>query len=292
MKKSRMLFPVVLYCLVLSFVPSCSGDKDVVSNVKQVSSSMLLKQVDKIDKKNIVFDLTGVLFHLSKSFVLNEIGILRLLWYSIRHFKNPFNFFDRCIDFLCEVSPPPNDPNYKFNYKGRLWPEFLNDFMIGKKTSEEILSEIEKALPVCEQNNFFVSSLERSMIETVIKNLFSPKAAVEKSLIPIDGGINVLKAFRDKVDEHGQRKHKLYLLSNFDHETFALLLEKHPTVFDLFDEKLISAQVGFSKPSPGIYESFFSKYKVAPKDCFFIDDQADNIEAAQQFGMDGVQFKK
>ena len=53
---------------------------------------------------------------------------------------------------------------------------------------------------------------------------------------------------------------------------------------------MISADVGCLKPENKMYEMFFKKFNLNPKECFFIDDQKENVDAAQKFGMRGFTF--
>ena len=92
------------------------------------------------------------------------------------------------------------------------------------------------------------------------------------------------------------RSNKLFILSNWDAESFDIFL-KTPNaqeVLTYFERKniCISADVGYIKPQPEMYEYFLSLHNLNPKTCFFIDDQEENIAAANTFGIEGMQFKE
>jgi len=59
---------------------------------------------------------------------------------------------------------------------------------------------------------------------------------------------------------------------------------------DAFDEMVISAEVGLMKPDPRIYHLALQKTGVAPAAAVFLDDFAENIEAARAVGMYAIQF--
>ncbi len=82
--------------------------------------------------------------------------------------------------------------------------------------------------------------------------------------------------------------HKIYGLSNWDPESFVLLKEKHPHLFDLFDGIIISGQVKANKPHAPIYHALLQKYQLDPQQCWFIDDQKENVAAAQKLGINAV----
>ena len=59
---------------------------------------------------------------------------------------------------------------------------------------------------------------------------------------------------------------------------------------DLFDEVVDSSHVGMRKPERGIYELTCSRMGIAPDEAVFVDDNADNIAAAREYGMEVVHF--
>jgi putative hydrolase of the HAD superfamily len=57
---------------------------------------------------------------------------------------------------------------------------------------------------------------------------------------------------------------------------------------ELFDETVISGEVGMRKPEPEIYRLVAERLGVAPEECVFVDDIAANIKGAVAVGMVGV----
>lgn len=60
---------------------------------------------------------------------------------------------------------------------------------------------------------------------------------------------------------------------------------------DAFDFMTISAEVGWAKPDPRIYEFALDKLGVKAAESIFIDDVILNIQAANQLGMHGIWFR-
>jgi putative hydrolase of the HAD superfamily len=60
---------------------------------------------------------------------------------------------------------------------------------------------------------------------------------------------------------------------------------------DVFDEMVISSEIGVAKPNARIYRQALDKLNVRPEESVFVDDMPANIEAAQALGMRGVAFK-
>ena len=59
---------------------------------------------------------------------------------------------------------------------------------------------------------------------------------------------------------------------------------------ELFDDMVISAEIGFAKPDPRIYNAALQNLMVKPEESVFIDDMLRNVEAARKIGMYAVQF--
>lgn len=57
-----------------------------------------------------------------------------------------------------------------------------------------------------------------------------------------------------------------------------------------FDGILFSAREKCIKPQKEIYERLFKQFSLKPEECFFIDDQAVNIQGARDCGMDGYVY--
>lgn len=62
-------------------------------------------------------------------------------------------------------------------------------------------------------------------------------------------------------------------------------------IAEAFDDIVISAEVGISKPDPGIYKLAVQRLGVLPEEAVFVDDFPHNIGAAQEAGLVGILFK-
>lgn len=59
---------------------------------------------------------------------------------------------------------------------------------------------------------------------------------------------------------------------------------------ELFDEVVVSGEVGWDKPAPEIYTMTVEKLGVSPEECLFIDDVPSFTEAAAGIGMKTVTY--
>ncbi len=79
------------------------------------------------------------------------------------------------------------------------------------------------------------------------------------------------------------------LLSNVDNRYVNLI--RNFGFYEPFDPCLLSCEIGLEKPDPKIYELLLEKLPYSPEEIVFIDDKAENIEAARAFGIDGIVFE-
>ncbi|MDX2775794.1 HAD-IA family hydrolase [Streptomyces caniscabiei] len=58
----------------------------------------------------------------------------------------------------------------------------------------------------------------------------------------------------------------------------------------LFDQIVISSEVGYAKPDPGIFTIALDRLGVRPRDTVFIDDNSTHTSVAETLGIRGIQF--
>lgn len=58
----------------------------------------------------------------------------------------------------------------------------------------------------------------------------------------------------------------------------------------IFDEVILSCDVGLRKPDSAIFELTANKLGVNPDECVMIDDVLENVDASERVGMDGILF--
>jgi len=83
--------------------------------------------------------------------------------------------------------------------------------------------------------------------------------------------------------------YKTGLLSNVGAQTFEKFFGPSQQK-ELFDQVVLSYDVGIAKPDVAIFELISQKLGVEPSECVMIDDTPLNIEAAINAGMQGVRF--
>ena len=79
------------------------------------------------------------------------------------------------------------------------------------------------------------------------------------------------------------------LLSNASMAIIKPLLRDH-NLTELFDEVVVSSEVGHIKPAPEIFEIMLERLGVAANEAIFIDDSQSNIDGAAAIGIVGLVF--
>ena len=99
----------------------------------------------------------------------------------------------------------------------------------------------------------------------------------------IPGSVAILRRLK-------QAGYPLFGLTNYSAEKFGL--DRRPyDFFDLFDDMIVSGEVGVCKPDPAIFELLLAKIGRPAQECLFIDDVFRNVEGARRLGINAVQFQ-
>jgi len=84
-------------------------------------------------------------------------------------------------------------------------------------------------------------------------------------------------------------EHPVYGLTNWSMETFPKARRRFP-VLQLIDRYVVSGDVRLVKPDPRIFRLLLERYGLRAEETLFIDDNGDNVAAAQRLGIRGIVF--
>ena len=84
--------------------------------------------------------------------------------------------------------------------------------------------------------------------------------------------------------------HRLYALTNWSEEAFPVARQRYDFL-NHFEGIVVSGEEKTRKPYPKIYEIILERYQIEPQKSIFIDDNFDNVMAAQKIGINSIQFK-
>jgi 2-haloacid dehalogenase len=81
-----------------------------------------------------------------------------------------------------------------------------------------------------------------------------------------------------------------YALTNWSAETFPPQRDRFPFL-SWFDGIVVSGEEGVIKPDPRIFRVLLDRYRIAPEEAVFIDDNPANAAAAAALGIHGIHFR-
>lgn len=100
-------------------------------------------------------------------------------------------------------------------------------------------------------------------------------------------------AITDTVDLlheiRGKNKYRLLALTNWSDETFPVALERFHFL-QWFEGIVVSGKEKTRKPQLDIYKILLDRYNVVAEEAIFIDDNGDNVRAAEEVGIAGLHF--
>ncbi|MEI8350202.1 MAG: HAD-IA family hydrolase [Candidatus Omnitrophota bacterium] len=137
--------------------------------------------------------------------------------------------------------------------------------------------------------NNFATDFEKGLVATddfyrKFKNKFASRITYEEF---VDIWCEIFTPKPDIISLVGRLRlcYPVYLISNINELHFNHLYAKHPEVFSLFDDLLLSFRLKSLKPEKEIYEALQKKCGCAYSDIVYIDDREDLIREAKQLGL-------
>lgn len=234
--------------------------------------------------KTVLWDVGGVLFQPNTlAIVTDVIGIKDPATYyisSLCYGTFPRGLQAQTYDLMYQkwgYQQVPEHLKIRDN-KGQELPQIMADWLNGTKTSYEISQEIRLLFTNLDQAGYFFNAAHKRTLESIALMMFNPQQ-LALSLKPIPQWCALLRASIQAGNNN-------IIISNFDRDTFECLFNSPngKIVFAGIDRTncVISAECGMSKPNHGIFEYALQKYNLNPEECIFIDDQWENIQAAQE----------
>ncbi|MFG6383175.1 MAG: HAD family phosphatase [Lachnospiraceae bacterium] len=148
--------------------------------------------------------------------------------------------------------------------KATVLSELWNEFDRSKMSDEDILKGFLEKAPDCQEEIMrFWNNLGNSIKQ-----------------------YDYTKAWISSLQEKG---YGIYLLSNYPRRLYSQSIEELDFV-ETVDGAVFSYEVQATKPEPEIYKALLRKYQLNPTECVFLDDNRNNIIAANQLGMATIHF--
>jgi len=219
------------------------------------------------------FDLGGVLLETNEQTFAQELGEADLATYHQLTGKGRTHLWYLLYQVLKRMGYENETTSGASDPSGNRTPGLACAWMCGTRSCRELRHLI---CPEIEQHpEWFSSDLEQTLLHRFVNLIFNPKRFARiQQLQP--GARSIIRWCK-------KRGHRVVVLSNWCRASFDYMLQQHRNFFDLFDEIIISGRIRMMKPDPRIFHHL-TRY-VPVTSCIFIDNQRENIDAAQKLGI-------
>lgn len=223
----------------------------------------------------VVFDLGQVLFKADRREAMRCLASTREFFDCIFNFgriQRVFYDHARSLPATREArSIYATSPLY--DDKGNKLPPIMIDLMIGNIDAKTLYKNIENMVGCSSYDKRLALIVARMLLSENLSTILKPSVEM----------FALVRACK----ENGN---KVIVLSNLDKDVIALLKQKHPILFSLFDEVVVSGEVHMAKPCKNIYTYVEKLMQADPQDLLLIDDQKENCDAAETAGWSVFKF--
>lgn len=268
---------------------------------------MGLEIVDRKPPKVIIWDVGGVLtkspsicYHIGNLRASQIASTVSYMWEKRTAGLKTLvrgRFFEmlEAVYNLVEKESQQNPDLQKFLYTAErtrtadniFMPHLLCSYQSGQCTAHEMRQLIDSKMEHL-RAHFFSSAAEESILQASATTAFTPEKYAP-SETPRDDTVSLMATIAT-LTTNGKKRFIQAALSNWDRESFALLKQLHPELFINFDCCFASGEEGLLKPNESAFRNVLKKLNVQTCDCIFIDDQNENIEAAERCGIRSHRF--
>lgn len=244
--------------------------------------------------KNIIWDLGYTLIKPNKIYIAKKMGLGNSIDMYTKFGRESKNLIeDSLFDLLREENENVGSDIY--------WPHAPSGDVLPKKYCDWLkgdfsCNEIKKlALKRCTEYKNFAGKSHKILLQKAIEWMFDAKTFAQ-CMRPIRGTVKIVEECANIKDKNGKPVHSLYILSNWDPESFKFFCQnnKNKCIFKHFKPEniFISGKMHDLKPRPSIFKTLLKETNLDPKDCIFIDDQEENLKTAKELGFTVILVKK
>ncbi len=237
---------------------------------------------------NVIWDLSGTLFKPDGTVwptpERKNFGLLLYLWGGTHQLSDAGKI---ALEILNTITPQQIHPQEELIRlsNGTLVPGIVCDWLAARISSQQAAHQTMIA---------YKKAISRSelaypeQVEKLLQRVFDYQA-LASCMRPIQSAIEIVEqCYKSESVE-------LYILSNWDPESFQVLvnLPQGKRALDYFKPEniVISGTAGILKPHHEIFEYFIHKYSLDPQMSILIDNQQENLDMAEKYGMLSLLFK-
>ena len=285
-----MIIKRFLLSVMVLLVPGLSFGMERIATPETIATT---------EQKAIICDLGGIFFDVSYALpVAQRVGVGNFLSYMFWDWKAPWKIKNKVFAVL-NTFPVTCEKDFKptCDTSGKVIPLPICLFQAGRYTFAQIMAMKTEALNKLDTQKmddgkpFFVSSVEREIIEKTIEGMFDPQLRSDNTYT-YPKGIELLKELASLKNADGSKKYKIIALSNWDRESFPAVQKRFEKEFFYFDDVIISGNINTLKPNDQAFDVVLQKHRLTKENCIFLDDQKENIDAGNAYGIKSVIVEK
>lgn len=175
---------------------------------------------------------------------------------------------------------------------GKVLVYFEPDWIMNKLGfTEETKAVLRKAMfedPLWNEVDRGVLTTEE-LVAAFTKNAPEYEKEIRETYLHVGDSIELLPHAVEWTASLKERGYHLYVISNYGEYTLEQTKEKMDFL-KYMDGAIFSYQYQIIKPDARIYEQLLKNYDLKAQECVFIDDKAENVEAAKAVGYQGIVF--
>ena len=176
---------------------------------------------------------------------------------------------------------------------GKVLVEYDPDGMMKKLGfDEETLQTVNQAVfqnELWNESDRGVLSPEE-LLEAFIANNPAYEKEIRQVIDAVGDTISLMPYTVEWVKGLKERGYHLYILSNYAEYTYEKTSHKMEFL-PYMDGVVFSYRCKLIKPEKEIYEYICETYGLKPEESVFLDDREDNVQAARNMGMNGIEFE-
>lgn len=271
MKNSNIISLIMLFALLGAYTQGLNFNPFTLFGLYEDAIKAVIMPPKKSEIKHIIFDLDGVLFTTSKKLYPKIAPYFPLYLLKKWSDKKSIGVKDHYLEVLAQIKGKSTKKSY---HKGKPMPQIMIDWQTGEDVYETVMTQIAQMPDL--------AYAYKKMMLAIAENVFNPAKFI-RSRTRITKGIKLLRALK-------RNGYKVYVLSNWDAQSFPLLKKKYHKIMKLFDGIMISGEAGTLKPEAEIFMKLLNKYDLKAEECLFIDDEQHNVDGAKNVGIRTVKF--
>lgn len=167
------------------------------------------------------------------------------------------------------------------------WNKYVHSFGFTEEVCERVAAATVNSAQWAEFDRGVLSSQE--VVELLVKNDLGVEKEIREFTADLSGLVEKADYAIPWIQELKAKGYGVYYLSNFsekaEHEC-AHALDFLPYM----DGGILSYRDKLIKPDAAIYRCLLERYQLQAQECVFLDDLAENVEAAKAQGMQGIVF--